>query len=407
MNDKSIKTLTITLLIFVGITLIFFMVSTALDGYWIWKQGKIDFTVTGQFGDFVGGFLGTIINGAVFYFIYLTLNEQRKSTLKQSFETKIFDLINLHRNNVSELRYTKYDKDKFQTSESRKVFRVIVQEFLDCLYEVKKFSKMYPDYEIIKPEYKDLLSKIKKINNCRARVQDLAFIDLAFCYLYFGVSKETDTILLHKFYNRYNRNFTTRLKVFLQLKPKRENTSAYSLWEDFKNLGVAEMKELFEENYLICRKPNQNITHKVFTNLFLEKYYGGHQHRLGHYFRHLFQSFKYLSLQTYLSPDEKYFYAKTLRAQLSTYEQYLLFFNSLSSLGMKWEYTAELPNPSSNLKLADFKFITRYNLIKNMPGSQYYDFSFRKYYPNVKYDFKEDISYYNDIADKLLNNTSS
>ncbi len=189
----------------------------------------------------------------------------------------------------------------------------------------------------------------------------------------------------------------------MQLKPKKENVKDFELWEQFKNLRVQEMKEIFEKNYNMCRKPNQEL-HKFFWNLQNEKYYGGHQHRLGHYFRHLFQSFKYLSMQTYLTRDEKYFYAKTIRAQLSTYEQYLLFFNSLSSLGMKWEYTAEIPDQTLKLNLEDFKFITRYNLIKNLPGSQYYDFSFRKYYPNVRYDYKEDISYYNEIADRLLNN---
>lgn len=65
MKDKAIKNLTISLLIFVGITLVYFIVSTAIEGYWIWSKGNIDFTVTGQFGNFVGGFLGTIINGAV------------------------------------------------------------------------------------------------------------------------------------------------------------------------------------------------------------------------------------------------------------------------------------------------------------------------------------------------------
>ena len=88
MNDKSIKKLTIYLLIFIGGTLVYFLISTALNGYSIWTHGDINFEVTGQFGDFVGGFLGTIINGAAFYFLYLTLNEQRKSGITQSFETK-------------------------------------------------------------------------------------------------------------------------------------------------------------------------------------------------------------------------------------------------------------------------------------------------------------------------------
>ena len=35
------------------------------------------------------------------------------------------------------------------------------------------------------------------------------------------------------------------------------------------------------------------------------KFYGGHQHRLGHYFRHLFQTYKFLSVQTNIDENDK------------------------------------------------------------------------------------------------------
>lgn len=133
----------------------------------------------------------------------------------------------------------------------------------------------------------------------------------------------------------------------------------------------------------------------LIFNLTLENYCQGHHFQLGHYFRHLFQSFKFLSSQSFLSKESKYNYAKILRAQLSTYEQLLLMFNSVSSLGMKWEYQASLPKTSENLELEDFKFITRYHLIKNLPGSQFFEYNYRSFYPNVDYEYKEDISYQN------------
>jgi hypothetical protein len=396
MKDKAIKNLTLALLIFVGVVLVYFFISTAIDGYCIWSKNKIDFAVTGQFGDFIGGFLGTIINGAAFYFLYLTLNEQRKSSLKLSFETKLYELVRLHRENISELRYTKFHKDSLKTSESRKVFRVIVQEFIDCYHETKHFSKIYPDLEIIKPAYKIELKKIIKRNKCKVAEEDLALIDIAFCFFYFGVSKESEPILLHKFYNRYNKEFTNRCKVFLQLKPKEENLVLFNEWKIFKEKKVIEKSKLFEEIYPNAGKSNLPTNcnkHVLYDNLAAEKYYGGHQHRLGHYFRHLFQTYKFLSSQDYLSPDEKYFYGKTIRAQLSTYEQLLILFNSLCSLGMKWEYTADIDPIPKNKVIDDFKFITRYNIIKNLPGSQYYDFTYRQYYPKVRFEYMEDITY--------------
>ena len=283
-----------------------------------------------------------------------------------------------------------------KTSESRKVFRVIVQEFIDCFHEVKHFSKMYPEVEMILPAYKIELNKIIRNNKCKEKAEEIALIDIAFSFFYFGVSKESETILLHKFYNRYNREFTNRCKVFLQLKPKEENDILYAEWKNFKDKKIKDKLDIFKEIYPNAGKsdlPSSCSKHDLYKNFTVDKYYGGHQHRLGHYFRHLFQSYKFLSSQEFLKPDEKYYYGKLIRAQLSTYEQLLILFNSLSSLGMRWEYTAEIDCSTNNKDLEDFKFISRYNIIKNLPGSQYYDFTYRRFYPNVNYEYMEDITY--------------
>src|SRR5690606_14384085 len=97
----------------------------------------------------------------------------------------------------------------------------------------------------------------------------------------------------------------------------------------------------------------------------LNKYYGGHQYKLGHYFRHLFQTVKYIDEKTILNYDEKYDYMKTLRAQLSTIEQYIVFFNSLSFMGRAWEFD-NIVDDTSN-KHRDKWLITKYNFLKNIP----------------------------------------
>lgn len=116
-----------------------------------------------------------------------------------------------------------------------------------------------------------------------------------------------------------------------------------------------------------------------------EKYYGGHQFRLGHYFRHLFQSYKYLDNTPWLDIERRYVYGKMLRAQLSTYEQALLLVNSLSSIGMKWELSPEMSNDNKNQQ----RLITKYNLIKNLPGEQLFGIRYKDYYPNVNYETDE------------------
>lgn len=61
----------------------------------------------------------------------------------------------------------------------------------------------------------------------------------------------------------------------------------------------------------------------------------GHQSRLGHYYRHLYQTLRYIDQQP-ISAKAKYEYGKTVRAQLSTHEQALLLVNSLTPIGRNW-----------------------------------------------------------------------
>jgi len=66
--------------------------------------------------------------------------------------------------------------------------------------------------------------------------------------------------------------------------------------------------------------------------------FDGHQSRLGHYYRHLYQMVRYVDQQprSILSDEEKYEFVKTIRAQLSTHEQALLLLNSLTPMGHNW-----------------------------------------------------------------------
>lgn len=76
----------------------------------------------------------------------------------------------------------------------------------------------------------------------------------------------------------------------------------------------------------------------------------GHQSRLGHYYRHLYQMIRYVD-QHKVDVD-KYEYVKTMRAQLSTHDQALLLVNSLTPIGDVWW---------------QHDLITRYRLVQNLP----------------------------------------
>ena len=57
----------------------------------------------GQVGDFIGGYVGTLFALVSILFLYSTLKDQRESSETEKFENKYFALIELHRNNVSEI----------------------------------------------------------------------------------------------------------------------------------------------------------------------------------------------------------------------------------------------------------------------------------------------------------------
>lgn len=105
----------------------------------------------------------------------------------------------------------------------------------------------------------------------------------------------------------------------------------------------------------------------------------GHQSRLGHYFRHLYQTVTFVDSKKL--NINKYEYVKTIRAQLSNHEQALLFFNSLSYLGKPWR---EINNSGQNL-------ITKYRLISNLPKNfidSKTEIDVKAIYPGVKFEYE-------------------
>lgn len=372
---------------------IYFAYSTHSDGFTFSGDAKIDFPITGQFGDFIGGVVGTVFAMAGTLLIYLSFKEQTIQNVKEGFESTFFELVKIHRDNVNELTYTKYDNGELRTAKTRKVFRLIFSEFLECYREVKKFSNSKNSDDYILPKYKIKLEEIIATNNLKVGIIELALIDIAYNIIFFGVGEEGEIILRGKFKRKYNHEFFYHLLRYIKLKPKMENKTRWDKWKTLLSYDYKKFKRVNKEFYHYrshhsIEALSDEIKELIFEEEF-NKYYGGHQHRLGHYFRHLFQSFKFVNYDQHLTEKEKYFYAKTLRAQLSTYEQAILFINSISTIGMKWEYLPEkhLLDEQDNIK--NCKLITKYNLIKNLPGYHMFRIRYKSLYPDVKYETEE------------------
>lgn len=96
--------------------------------------------------------------------------------------------------------------------------------------------------------------------------------------------------------------------------------------------------------------------------------YDGHVSRLGHYYRHLFQTATYIIGHEKLDGMQKYSYVKLLRAQLSDYEQLLLYYNALAWFEDKWRI-----------------LFTDYRLIRNIP------------LPLADFSERPDVHYHKDV----------
>lgn len=105
----------------------------------------------------------------------------------------------------------------------------------------------------------------------------------------------------------------------------------------------------------------------------------GFQASLGHYFRHMFQMAIYIHNQPLLGPNDKKFYLKRLRAQLSNHEIAVLFINSFS-LGKRWL------SYHSNNQPHKTDLITTYSLIQNLPADFFSGFDFRCFFPEITYE---------------------
>lgn len=351
-----------------------------------------------KFGDFVGGFIGTLFSLAGFFLLYLTFKDQRESFHRERLENNYFEMISFHRDNVNELTYTykeNHTDHNFSTAERRKVFKIIFTQFKEAWEELSHFFDQNQINLIYKIDYLSKLENNSTLNERKIDLKQYAQIDIIYTIIFFGLSEEDRETIFNIFKEKYNENFIKTIIDYSILKPKKES----DFWRKWQLINNSKNK------ISIFNKINkQRNDHKSQSILFpkgtfsteqikfdydhyypdnYNKYYGGHQFRLGHYFRHFFQTVNFIDKEIYLTFDEKYKYIKILRSQLSNYEQIIFFLSSISEVGRTWEFETKKQESIEENK----QLITKYNLIKNIPMKIISSEIFvNKYYPNVEFE---------------------
>lgn len=400
MMKKNFSTL-MRAVLFITVLILFVFIYKAICAGWIFWTPGISMDVTGQAGDFIGGVIGTIFSAGAFIWAYITLIEQQKKHSLDLVENHFFELLELHRRNVEEMEFDAtgrvYDPNTLSVSnhyhKGKAVFREVFRQITSCRNELAPFFKSLS--EIYEPKYLEILKKNpfiveNKINN----LVQLSLLDVSYCFVFFGVGAEGRDVLLSLFDGKYKKSFIVEMIDYISLKPA-ENKKKYDRWKFIESrkdierrLAISRAIKLARNNqpYSDARLRREDDEYINGYDSHYVKYYGGHQFRLGHYFRHLYQTVRYTNEQEDLSYKEKYEYIKLLRAQLSNYEQAILFFNSLSQLGRKWEMDAVVNENCEGYTRADFELITKFNLIKNIPFGAQLGIEPYCYYPRVEYE---------------------
>lgn len=329
-----------------NVILIFAAIVVAYLTFQVFFGDDINFEIGGSFGQTVGGILAFFS----ILLLYFSIRNQAKAFLVNQFEIKFYEQIKYHRQNVDSMVYrspASKNKKDLQYVRSNRVFLLIHREINEAIWIVHTFFQENSITEFYKPGVTTRLI----LDGRKSTFNQIAILDIAYLVVFFGVGLESIPVLRKILKNMYLDEVVDRVIEQFRLIP-----TQYSRYR--------------------TRFLNKNYQYK---NKAYDKYFGGHQHRLGHYYRHLFQTVNFVDEESDLGMDykKKYQYTKKVRAQLSTYEQSVLFFNSVSQLGRGWELERSLENRH---------LITKYNLIKNIPKGFIASNKMDDIYPNISYE---------------------
>ena len=227
----------------------------------------------------------------------------------ERFENRYYELLKLHRANVDEMEI----EDSIQ---GRECFIPMFYELRFCFQTARNY---YDSIDVdLKIEY-----DYNKID----------LMDFSYRIFFHGLNIQTQNYFL-------NLGKKGELHLFRIVRP---------FLEEVQNKVAGHLKanpqaKSFFYNMSLSKMPDEKTVEFSYSP------FKGHSNILGHYYRHLFQTAKYVTSRSFLSEQEKYGYIKTLRAQLSDFEQLLLYYNSLAWFQDEWKDI-----------FATFRFI------KNMP----------------------------------------
>lgn len=300
---------------------------------------SFNFTTTGPIGDTIGGISSPIIGGFGVFLTFLAFWIQK---IANKAQTAQFETQSKH-----QLKSEQIERIKWLMEKNRDIVANITAAGISGNMS---FHSLTIEFEFV---YRFLMICLKSEDKSN-------FIGYAWLILQNGLgsdynklnidllkkNQEEIIIALHSL--EYIKDLVNREGSIDADKIRRE-------WRTDKNCDFT-ITLINEEHTSMIDDFFENIDDKLLDKVSSKtlgyKILNGHHVTLGHYFRNLYHVFSLIdSLDNQLfSCVEKYELGKYLRTQLSSYEQIIIFLNSLSFYG-------------ADLK----KIIEKYHLIKNIP----------------------------------------
>ena len=275
-----------------------------------------DFTKTGAIGDTIGGLMnpfiaiaGVIVTGLAFYIQYKAnlqqrelfeieqnenkkqlqdqIDNQNRQNKIQQFESQFYEMLKLHRENITEMKIDGYNFEEISAT--------------PYLKKIDQITEGRKTFVVMKTEFECILSLYSKGN-------PLDKIGFQKCY----------------------RIFFSGIDEYAKSHPQEKELT--DLLRDTRRKHENPLGQKIKTN-----KERKDIS--PYCNLYFNyKPFSGHSQRLGHYFRHLYLTVKSVANSNIIIDyEDRMKYLRILRAQLSNHEQILLFYNWLSEYGNDWE----------------------------------------------------------------------
>lgn len=268
------------ILLLAGLTLLAFAILIFVWRDWNFDiQKQIQADKIGQFGDFVGGLVGSIWALAGVVLFYVALTEQRKD-----FRTNK-DVLKAQMEALGQ-QIKEFELQREELAETREVFKI-------------------QSDTLKKQQFESTFFNLLNIHHMIVNSLDLTSIR-----------------------NKHPKNDP---RVVLNLTPveRRETVTEITTGRDCFvkfSKGLKNQYNNIKSEYPTL--PQLELAQKAYL-----KYYKRHQSDLGHYFRNLYHIFKFIKSS---KEEDKNRYTSIVRAQLSNDELVLLFYNCLVEQGEKF-----------------------------------------------------------------------